>query len=879
VATVVKTVRIDIGISGDAASKQKLDAITARAEELKKAFPEYKLKIDTLAASQRLAVFRADMKATAAEVSKPIDIQVIGKKAQAALDAIDARALKLKATWPTYTVTIDDKAAKAKMDLLAVESKLVGDKISSNLSGSGGGGLFSKLGGLFGGGGGGGGAAQAAAGGPSLAMLAGIPALAAAAAAAIPVVAAVGTVATGAAVGLGAFGAVAFSTFKDLQAGMTAVSTANDNFGQAAGLVDTAIQTSSADAKLYNAALKSLPPGLASAQKLLGDTGVTWQGLTQSQQNNVVALSQNKDALKNMFPAQKTALGALLASKKAWDDLTPGQQAAAKGLHTISDAWGKLTNAMAPSVLSVIAEAAGFVTRAIKPLGDIAKLAVPGIKDMIGILGNGLIGFLMTVKPLIAPSIGALNTLLVKMSPALQGLVEQMVKGMPQFVKLFGALATIVTVGIEFMSWLVEMSAKIIPQIQGNFHHLANDVDAVRETFIHIGHDAAAIFNGIKDVVVKAFRAATDTFLTFVSNMLHGLLSISTTMGHLPSVLGAPWRAMSGELRTAIGNVGGLKKAVDGLPTHKGVSVSVTGSGSGNITFAQQVAGRNSKGYLQFHAAGGMVGGSGGPTADNQLIAASTGEYVVKAASVARYGPHMMDAINQQRFAAGGLVGPSSVLNTGEPWMGAREASAGYSAATSFGQGILTNMHQLVAAASAAAAAAFTSGPAASGSALAAQNFARGLLPSYGWAAQWPALLNLWNRESGWNANAVNPSSGAYGIPQSLGHGHPYNLGDYANQVRWGLSYIEQRYGGPNQAWFHELSSGWYDQGGYLPTGLSLAYNGTGRPEPVGHGGGNTYNVTVNMPFGSTAAEVRNGLVKALDQLNQAGRLPKSRRG
>lgn len=27
-----------------------------------------------------------------------------------------------------------------------------------------------------------------------------------------------------------------------------------------------------------------------------------------------------------------------------------------------------------------------------------------------------------------------------------------------------------------------------------------------------------------------------------------------------------------------------------------------------------------------------------------------------------------------------------------------------------------------------------------------------------------------------------------------------------------------------------------YDRGGFLPTGLSLAYNGTGRPEPVGHG-------------------------------------------
>ena len=92
--------------------------------------------------------------------------------------------------------------------------------------------------------------------------------------------------------------------------------------------------------------------------------------------------------------------------------------------------------------------------------------------------------------------------------------------------------------------------------------------------------------------------------------------------------------------------------------------------------------------------------------------------------------------------------------------------------------------------------------PAASGSALAAQNYARGLLDGYGWGAgQMAPLISLWNQESGWNANAVNASSGAYGIPQSLGHGHPYNLGDYANQVIWGLNYISQRYGSPASAW------------------------------------------------------------------------------
>jgi hypothetical protein len=60
----------------------------------------------------------------------------------------------------------------------------------------------------------------------------------------------------------------------------------------------------------------------------------------------------------------------------------------------------------------------------------------------------------------------------------------------------------------------------------------------------------------------------------------------------------------------------------------------------------------------------------------------------------------------------------------------------------------------------------------------------------------------------------VNPSSGAYGIPQSLGHGHPYALGDYKNQIIWGLNYIRQRYGSPSAAWAHEVANNWYGAGG-----------------------------------------------------------------
>lgn len=101
-----------------------------------------------------------------------------------------------------------------------------------------------------------------------------------------------------------------------------------------------------------------------------------------------------------------------------------------------------------------------------------------------------------------------------------------------------------------------------------------------------------------------------------------------------------------------------------------------------------------------------------------------------------------------------------------------------------------------------------------------------------GWpASQWGALQALWTRESGWNANAVNPSSGAAGIPQALGHGHVFNLGDARAQIAWGLEYIRGRYGSPSAAWAHEEAVGWYQGGGVVP-----GYPGAPQPAVV-HGG------------------------------------------
>lgn len=97
-----------------------------------------------------------------------------------------------------------------------------------------------------------------------------------------------------------------------------------------------------------------------------------------------------------------------------------------------------------------------------------------------------------------------------------------------------------------------------------------------------------------------------------------------------------------------------------------------------------------------------------------------------------------------------------------------------------------------------------------------AQAIAQEMVSARGWGAdEYACLYNLWMRESGWNVYAQNPSSGAYGIPQSLpgdkmaSHGGDWQTNP-ATQIAWGLDYIAGRYGTPCVAWGHSESVGWY---------------------------------------------------------------------
>lgn len=110
---------------------------------------------------------------------------------------------------------------------------------------------------------------------------------------------------------------------------------------------------------------------------------------------------------------------------------------------------------------------------------------------------------------------------------------------------------------------------------------------------------------------------------------------------------------------------------------------------------------------------------------------------------------------------------------------------------------------------------------------------------AHGWDKEpyWSAVDFIVSHESSWNPAAVNPSSGAFGLFQFLGATKDAYLPDSnpnpGIQAQAGARYIRDRYGNPLAARDFWVANNWYDEGGALPPGLTLAMNGTGETEAI----------------------------------------------
>lgn len=91
------------------------------------------------------------------------------------------------------------------------------------------------------------------------------------------------------------------------------------------------------------------------------------------------------------------------------------------------------------------------------------------------------------------------------------------------------------------------------------------------------------------------------------------------------------------------------------------------------------------------------------------------------------------------------------------------------------------------------------------------QSMARQMVPS----GQFQCFSNIVDHESSWNYHAVNASSGAYGLFQALPASKYSSVGsdwqtNPATQIKWGLNYMNSRYGSPCDAWSFWQANSWY---------------------------------------------------------------------
>lgn len=81
--------------------------------------------------------------------------------------------------------------------------------------------------------------------------------------------------------------------------------------------------------------------------------------------------------------------------------------------------------------------------------------------------------------------------------------------------------------------------------------------------------------------------------------------------------------------------------------------------------------------------------------------------------------------------------------------------------------------------------------------------------------AQFQCFSNIVSHESGWNPSATNASSGAYGLVQALPGSKMASAGadwktNPTTQIKWGMDYMNSRYGSPCAAWTFWQANHWY---------------------------------------------------------------------
>jgi SLT domain-containing protein len=431
-------------------------------------------------------------------------------------------------------------------------------------------------------------------------------------------------------------------------------------------------------------------------------------------------------------------------------------------------------------------------------------------------------------------------------------------------------------------------SAALSPLLAYSNAQIAQADDAVKlQKALKASHDQI----GLGTAAQRASFSAADTYiqdlLTTSSAAQKSGRGLDAQISSIRSALPA-LEHVRGGTRAYWEEVQNLVGWLNRLNAEKAITERVTVFGNGQWT-RNATTGPGSTGGGHQLALGGLV--SGGTAGRDSVAALLTPGEVVVPAPMVRAGAvdHLRGAL--PGFAAGGIVPSYSGAVKGLPGWGDANRAATVSAITGDIASAWAKQFAAIAA-TGFLGAGFGSYAADIQAVLGAMGLPLSL------TANW---LRQIQTESGGNLRAVNltdsnaqaghPSVGLLQIIPSTfaAYSGPYrntpplvNFGggtvseDAMAQIYTGVHYAAARYGGAAMAGVIGQGHG-YDQGGWLKPGLTLAYNGTGRPEqvipPGGRGGGTVHVHLENHGVIGSEAQLRNWVGGAVDDLARNGKL------
>jgi len=586
--------------------------------------------------------------------------------------------------------------------------------------------------------------------------------------------------------------------------------------------------------------------------------------------------------------ARSTALKRI---QKDWADISPAQRQAAHGVQALQTEFGKLSAKLAPLTFKVFNDVLKVTSDLLPALVPFARAAGNALDGLLKGLDKftqttGFKAFLAQLQSLSGPAITALGQGMGKIAIAVGKLI--LVSAQPNSIKVLSGLLTVLAGTIDVITFVVGRASGKIVEWKNDFgdigrvvagvfrsiggfyardralqrawaHDVAAGFDTVRHAVASFGHDIAGAFDDVRhafatighDIAdtfdrIRHFQGQFDAFGKDVRLVRHWITDAFDAIRHggaiafdaLRHAVATAWDRMWSAVMSALGTARhDIAAAWDAIWHH---TTDQAQNGVGNIVdWFKKLPGR---------VLGALFG------LGHQLYAfarSALNDFLSGLKSIAgavfswigHFVANIWDKV--KRF-----------FGQSPPHPGSKFYELGRGMMLHLEAGIKAHAHRAADAARAASRS-VTSG-ALGGDALANQALARRIFP---WpASQWGPFVSLVMAESGFDRFARNQSSGAYGIAQALPPTKYPFAGQAAGgshagaQLSWMFNYIAQRYGTPAGAWAHELSAHWYDQGGWLPPGVSVAVNQTGRSERVlSPGGGGAQTIVLEVRSGASA--------------------------